>query len=169
MVLTLAAAGILICGQAWAAPDTTDTKAKNPEWGQKMEAKRGEFFKELGITDEQKKALEAHKDQHRQEMKDLGKAMRDQMAQMRQELQKETLDMGKINQIESDLKATQAKMLDHRLQGILEVRKILTPEQFKKFSEKMEEHRKHGGEHRDGHWGMMGGGRDHHGDHEDRE
>jgi len=28
-------------------------------------------------------------------------------------------------------------MLDHKLEGILEVRKILTPEQFRKFMTKM--------------------------------
>ena len=32
-----------------------------------------------------------------------------------------------------------AQMLDHKLDGILEVRKILTPEQFRKFMAKMDE------------------------------
>ena len=34
-------------------------------------------------------------------------------------------------------------MLDNRLNSILEVRKILTPEQFKKFIGKMQEHKEH--------------------------
>ena len=38
-------------------------------------------------------------------------------------------------------------MADQRLAHILEVRKILTPEQFKKFSEKMKDRKNHGG-----HW-----------------
>ena len=63
---------------------------------------------------------------------------------MRQELQNPTLNMDKINQIQSELKASQAQMLDARLQGILEIRKILTPEQFTKFSAKMEEHKGRG-------------------------
>jgi Spy/CpxP family protein refolding chaperone len=169
MLLTLTAAGILFSGQASAAPETQDIKAKNPEWAQKMKEKREGFFKELGLTDEQKKALEAHKDQHRKEMKELVQSMRDQMKQMREELQKDKLDMGKINQIQSQLKTTQAQMMDHRLQGILEVRKILTPDQFKKFSEKMEEGREHWGGHKGGHWGMMGGGHEPSGDKDAKE
>jgi Spy/CpxP family protein refolding chaperone len=40
-------------------------------------------------------------------------------------------------------------MIDHRLEGILQVRKILTPEQFKKFIANMDGapgHFKHDGE-----------------------
>ena len=46
--------------------------------------------------------------------------------------------MEKIDQINGDLKKMMAQMLDYRLERILEVRKILTPEQFKKFTSQVE-------------------------------
>ena len=48
------------------------------------------------------------------------------------------LNIGKITQINNELKILSAQMLDRKLEGILEVRKILTPEQFKKFMTKTE-------------------------------
>ena len=62
---------------------------------------------------------------------------------IRQELQKDQLNMDSINQINSELKNLQAQILDRRLEGILEVRKVLTPEQFKKFTDRTEERKVH--------------------------
>jgi Spy/CpxP family protein refolding chaperone len=137
MTLAVTAAGLLLCAPGYAENEDTD----RGKWSEKMEAKRDGFFKELGLNEEQKKALKANKEKHRQEKKALFEDMHAKMKLIREELQKENLDMGKVNQIQAELKATQAKMLDQRLAHILEVRKILTPEQFKKFSEKMEKSR----------------------------
>jgi Spy/CpxP family protein refolding chaperone len=51
------------------------------------------------------------------------------------------LDMAQINQFHTTLKDLHGRRADHRLEGILEVRKILTPEQFSEFMELMERHR----------------------------
>ncbi len=109
----------------------------------KMEAGRQELYKDLNLTDEQKKLLEANKAKHREEMKALAGQMKEKKAEVRQELQKDQLDMAKITQLNNELKALQAQMLDHRLESTLEVRKILTPEQFKKFISKIEDWPKH--------------------------
>lgn len=112
---------------------------KEKVWVQKKEAKRQELYKELNVSEEQRKALEENKNKHREQMKALFNEMKEKKTLIRQELQKDTLDMAKINQVNGDLKKLQAQMLDYRLQHVLEVRKILTPEQFKKFMAKMEE------------------------------
>ncbi len=131
-------AGLLFSGVSYAQPgDHKD----DPKGSEKMEAKHEGFFKELNFNEDQKKALKANKEKHRQDTKAVFEDMHAKMKLMREELQKDHLDMGKVNQIQADLKATQAKMMDQRLEHILEVRKILTPEQFKQFSQKMEEHR----------------------------
>jgi Spy/CpxP family protein refolding chaperone len=146
MLLAATAAGVLLSGAAYAEPP--DQGPQNSQRGERMQGKHEEFFKELGLSEDQKKALADNRKKHREEMKQLGQAMRDKMAQMHQELQKDNLDMGKINQIQGELKTLQGQMVDHRLAGILEVRKILTPDQFKKFSQKMQEHKEHWGDRR---------------------
>lgn len=64
--------------------------------------------------------------------------MRNKRELLREELAKPELDMNKITQIHNDLKAILLKMEDHHLEVILEVRRILTPEQLNKFHQKME-------------------------------
>ena len=81
--------------------------------------------------------LDENKSKHREGMKAFFNAIKGTRDSMRRELQKEKLDMAKINQINDEMKKLEAQMSDRRLEGILEVRKILSPEQFKKFTEKM--------------------------------
>lgn len=87
----------------------------------------------LNLTNEQKKLLEENRNKQRGQKKLLFEQMGEKTALIRQELQKDELNMDKIHQINTELKNLQAQILDERLEGILEVRKILTPEQFKKF------------------------------------
>ncbi len=54
---------------------------------------------------------------------------------IRNELQKEELDLERIYTIYNELKSLILKKIDHRLKGIPEARKILTTEQFRKFCE----------------------------------
>ena len=48
--------------------------------------------------------------------------------------------MEKINKLNSELKVVYSDMQDKRLEGILEVRGILSPEQFAKFKGFTEKH-----------------------------
>ena len=105
----------------------------------KIDAKRQEVYSNLGLTSEQKKLLEENKNKHREQTKALFTQMRQKIASLRQELEKNELNMQVIYQTNNELKKLQAQMLDSRLERILEVRKILTPEQFKKFENKMNE------------------------------
>jgi Spy/CpxP family protein refolding chaperone len=50
--------------------------------------------------------------------------------------------MNRINRLHSETKKLHAEMADHRLEGILEVREILTPEQFSEFMELTGKHRR---------------------------
>lgn len=114
---------------------------RSVKWKERMEARKQEMFNELNLTDEQKQKLEENRKKNKDEAQGLRGHIKELKTAMRQELEKDTLDMGKINQIQSQMKEAQAQMMDNRLKGILEVRGILTPEQFKKFSAKMEEHK----------------------------
>lgn len=154
MIAVLGAALVLSSPAVYAAwaPSQKDA-VKTKEVKEKWEAKRQELYKKLDLTDDQKKALEENKNQNREQTKALFQSIKDKKEQMRQELQSGQLNMDKINQLQNELKASQAQMLDSRLQGILEIRKILTPDQFKKFMAHMEEQKEHGkherGEHKE--------------------
>ena len=115
----------------------------------KMEAGRQELYKDLNLSDAQKKLLGENKRKHREEMKSLFSQMKEKREAIRRELQKNELSIGKIAQINNELKILDAQMLDHKLEGILEVRKILTPEQFRKFMTKMSQRQERFKEKRD--------------------
>ncbi len=106
----------------------------------KMDAKKQEIYNDLGLTNEQRKLLEENKNKHKEQTKALFTQMRQKMTSLRQELEKSELNMQEIYQTNNELKQLQVQMLDNRLERILEVRKILTPEQFKKFEDKTNEH-----------------------------
>jgi Spy/CpxP family protein refolding chaperone len=102
---------------------------------EKMRARMLEVFKQLDLSPEQEKQLESHRSNHREQAKEIHKSIRAKKEEMRDELQKQELNMDKINKIHSELKNLHSEKADHRLEGILEVRKILTTEQFVKFME----------------------------------
>ena len=101
------------------------------------------IYAQLKLTDEQKKKLEDNKTKHHGQKEGTFKKMRSLREALKQELMKPALDMNKINEIQAQIKASQAQMADDRLNHILEVRAILTAEQFAKFTALMEK-RKHG-------------------------
>ncbi|MEW6615907.1 MAG: Spy/CpxP family protein refolding chaperone [Thermodesulfobacteriota bacterium] len=94
-------------------------------------------FEQLNLTPEQKQKLEENKNKYKEEANRLREEIHNKKELLREELAKPELDMNKITQIHNDLKTVLLKMEDLRLEGILEVRKILTPEQLNKFNKKM--------------------------------
>lgn len=108
---------------------------------QKRDARMRQLYQDLNLADEQKKLLEENKNKSREQMVSLRRQMREKMTMIRQELQKNDMDMAVITRINNELKVLQSDILDRRLESILGVRKILTPEQFKKFTQNMEEGR----------------------------
>ncbi|MCB9771616.1 MAG: Spy/CpxP family protein refolding chaperone [Candidatus Omnitrophica bacterium] len=100
-----------------------------------------EVYNQLSLTDAQKQQLEQNKINNQGKKKDLYEKIRSYKEMLNQELMKIDLDMTKINNIQGSIKALQMQILDDRLNSILEVRKILTPEQFTKFIGFMKEAR----------------------------
>ena len=123
-------------------PDYKMGKEDHSKWDhEKFEKKIQEIYGQLNLSSEQKKQLDENKQKHRDNMKSSFEKMHSLRQEMRQELTKSELDMNKINGLQSQMKSLQSEMIDRRLESILDVRKILTPEQFAKFNALMEEHR----------------------------
>lgn len=121
------------------AADKTDDKGKEGTASQEkhkgMEEKRQKVWDQLNLTADQKKQLEENKAKNRESMKATFETMKSCKESLRAELMKKDLDMNKINSIQSQIKSLQGQMVDSRLSSILDIRKILTYEQFGKFIE----------------------------------
>ncbi len=92
-----------------------------------------EIYSQLNLTDDQKKQLEANKQQHRVKMENIRQAIKTDKQMLKEELMKPRLDIPKINAVHGQIKSLQNQMEDDKLDSILAVRTILTPEQFLKF------------------------------------
>ncbi|MEW5896020.1 MAG: Spy/CpxP family protein refolding chaperone [Candidatus Omnitrophota bacterium] len=109
--------------------------------GNSIEKIKARVKEELGLDDVQQQKLDEHRAIHREQSRqyiELTKTLREQL---KTELEKTDLDIAKIHSIHEQLKTINNQMADHRLEGILQVREILTAEQFNKFFE-LKERRK---------------------------
>ena len=105
-------------------------------YGQRIQ----EIYNQLDLTDDQKKLLEANKQQRRGIMQRTRQEMKAAREAFQAEMMKPQLDMAKINAIHDQIKTLQSQLEDNRLSSILAVRAILTPEQFSKFVNLMHKH-----------------------------
>lgn len=109
---------------------------KKGMWKKGGERAFGHGLEGLGLTEEQQKKIDDHRNSAMEEAKMLMEQIRLKKEAIGAELQKETLDMDKITALQSEMKTLMAQKEDHRLKGILEMRSILTQEQFQKLQEK---------------------------------
>lgn len=143
VVLVLMSLFVLTSPLVYAA-DAEQPASKEATFKQKAQERMQQLYKELNVTDEQRMQLEANKTKNMQEVKTLMQSMREKREFMRAEFQKEELNEAAVKKINAEIKQLQDRMSDLRLEGMLLIRRILTPEQFKKFSEKMDKGRGQG-------------------------
>jgi Spy/CpxP family protein refolding chaperone len=95
------------------------------------------MVKDLNLTPAQSEQMKAHRKTQMEQMKQLNKSMKEAQEALRIELDKSNTDMVAVEKLTGDLKSIEAKKIDSRTQGILDVKKTLTPDQFGKMCEKM--------------------------------
>ncbi len=139
--MVIAAAAFLLQCPAEAFGPGHGGSGHKKDFEKRMEAKKEEVLKDLNVSAEQRKRLDENKAANMQKMKAAFESMHQSEASLRDELQKEKIDLNKIYKIHDEIKKRSAEIRDMRLAGILEVRQILTTEQFRKFTKKMEEWR----------------------------
>ncbi len=111
------------------------TPCPKPEEGR--EHRKGPFreqLKTLNLTAAQTEQLTAQRKEKREAMKNLRESLKAKRRELREELYKENTDKAKIESIASELKKLNAQRIDRHVQGILQMKAMLTPEQFKKLS-----------------------------------
>lgn len=104
-------------------------------WGSQRDRDemRGKLKTELGLTNEQEKKLETHRIDQRAEMEKLMLVVKEKRDELKTVLENPKMNHHAVERINDELKTAQNDMADKRLEGILYVREVLTPEQFKKF------------------------------------
>ena len=123
---------IIVLGLLMCLPSAYAGKERDPA---KKQANIQKVLQQLNLTNEQNEKLKEHRIKHRQKAKQLSEDIQVKRKKLAEELQKSEPDTKKVKQIHSELKKLKAIKADHRLEGILEVRKILTTEQYSKFIE----------------------------------
>jgi Spy/CpxP family protein refolding chaperone len=99
---------------------------------------RGRIAKELNLTQEQQVKLEANRKAQRQEVTKLLTAIKEKQAKLGEELKKPGVTRASIQALVNEIKSLQAQLIDSRINGILAVKQILSPEQFDKFGQMTE-------------------------------
>ncbi len=92
--------------------------------------------KELNLTDAQKEQIKAQRDSQEEVVKGLRERFHQEMENLRVELDKPDTDKGKIAKISTKIKAAGGDLFDQRINGILAMKEILTPQQYEQLSEK---------------------------------
>ncbi|OGS18502.1 MAG: hypothetical protein A2219_03665 [Elusimicrobia bacterium RIFOXYA2_FULL_50_26] len=107
---------------------------------------RQNLKKELQLTDDQEKKMQEHRRTHQEKMNALREQMQAQRDALKKELDKPQSDAATLTKISNEMKTIAGKLIAGRLDGILEIKKILTPGQFQKLGDhqqKMRQHMKH--------------------------
>ncbi|MGB2600839.1 MAG: periplasmic heavy metal sensor [Candidatus Omnitrophota bacterium] len=113
--------------------------------------KKGEHFRasieKLDITEDQKEKLLEQRQAHWEKMKGLRKAMNEQRKELRKELEKKEYSKKDIDATVAQMKYLQGDMITQRVDHFLQMKEVLTPEQFKQMTEMKEKkgHRKRHG------------------------
>lgn len=97
--------------------------------------------KDLNLSDEQVAQIENDRKEGRSAFREHREKLEAKKQAMGEELQKDEFDMKEVNRIHSEIKGLLMEQEDMRLERILRMREILTPEQRRIMHEKIVEKR----------------------------
>lgn len=118
-----------------AEENTSVTKGRK---GYERSAKK-ELIQELGLSEEQEKQLAEYRKQNLETKKQIMENMKNFRIQLRKELTKPVSDTKEIERLKTEIKNAHNQMVDDQVNSILQMKQVLTPEQFKKFQDKIKE------------------------------
>jgi Spy/CpxP family protein refolding chaperone len=113
--------------------------------GKKWEARFGEIIKELDLTKEQQQAITQQREREKAQSQELRQKMKSVRDEITRELDKEATDTAKVNSLVAQLKELTGNRIEGQIQGIMALKKILTPAQFKTLNEKRKQNDMHKG------------------------
>jgi len=114
------------------------------EEGEHKDKHHDEYLQELNLTPEQMEQFTKQREEKRSAMEGLRNSIREKHRELREELDRETTDSEKLASIVSDLKSLEAQRIDQKVKSIVQMKEILTPEQFQKMQSMHKKHWKEG-------------------------
>jgi len=111
---------------------------------QHKRAGKQDFMKKLNLSPEQKELITKQQDINKEKGKELRDKMQTKRLELKQELEKSEVDTNKVSAIIAEIKTLTGEQLDLRVNSILAMKQILTPEQFKKLQDTKEGKREKG-------------------------
>lgn len=129
---------------------------EGPEGGAGSHRGKGpkKFFKDLNLTPEQQEKLDAHRKAQRAKNKETREQLKTKMQALHEEISKPNMDRAQLNGLVAEVNTLKGHLFSQHIEGVLEMKEVLTPEQFAK----MQEHFKKGGPGKHGGWGKHGRG-----------
>lgn len=109
--------------------------------GKLMQKRFEKIAKELNLTDKQKQQIEEHRKKNMEETAAIRREMMEKHRALRKELEKSDTDKANVDRLLKDLKELHGKHLDSMVNRVVEMKQILTPEQFEKMNKIMETRR----------------------------
>ncbi len=139
---SLAAMMVLVCtGLAAAQPADSDSQKRERKRRPQIE----EVIKELKLTPEQQAQITRQRAQEKAQSEQLRQKIQDIRARITQELDKPATDKAKVKALVTQMSGLIAQRVEQRIMGIVALKEILTPEQFKMLNEKTKGHGRHQG------------------------
>ena len=138
LVLTAVIGLVCFTGLALAQPPEEGHKKFGGPPKEAME----NFAKELELTPEQEAQIKQQREQQKKENQATREQLKAKNQELRQELDKATIDEAKVNSLVSEITALDGQKLGQRVEGVISMKKILTPEQQAKMKARMEERKK---------------------------
>lgn len=127
------------------------------EGGRRKGKGLGKDLRRLDLTPEQEAKLMEQRKEQKDIMKLIHRSLKAVHEELRAEIDRETSDPAKIEELTAEMKRLEAQRIDREIKGILQMKVVLRPEQFKKLGAIREEHK---GEKGDKHgWKGKGEGR----------
>lgn len=114
--------------------------------GMGMHDKKGKMMdavmEEIGLTEEQQSKLAGLRESQKEGSRAIRSEMRAKHEEMKNELDKPVSDNKKVEQLVNDMTDLYRQKTNNRVKGVLDIKSVLTPEQFQLLNEKMEAEKK---------------------------
>jgi len=138
-VVSLAAVSLVSCMltlNSYAQGDTSRWRTQH------RYEKMDEFSKTLNLTPEQQEKIKKQQSVNREKWAELRNKLRDKRSALKKELEKPQINKDGVNVLVAEIKTLMGEQLEQRVDNIIFMKEILTPEQFKKLQEKKTERMK---------------------------
>jgi Spy/CpxP family protein refolding chaperone len=108
-------------------------------WGKRAktgQSSKGDIIKELNLTQEQQQQITEQRGREKEQYLQLRQQIKATQQEITDELDKDITDKTKIEKLVAQMKELYGRRIQHRVEGILALKRILTPEQFRTLNEK---------------------------------